>query len=247
MNGKEYIIEEGNVKEKYNLDSYNKSCLLVQLDGISNTRNGHSQNTTVWEDLSGNNNDFTKFFNAADTRWSENSFKGDGTTNSTLVLNKDILKNATECTIEVCYDVPKLKDYYWVFQNRQNNNPANGFQFTTVATGRGIDASANNSVFNSINNIINITDIGKKTMAFALDSDNITYSDNASFYSEETKEGIVQSIADRTCYAIGSMYPWNPYAGFFEGNIYAIRVYNRKLSEEELRHNYEVDKQRFNM
>ena len=35
--------------------------------------------------------------------------------------------------------------------------------------------------------------------------------------------------------------------GTFEGNIYSIRIYNRKLSEEELKNNYEIDKVRFNM
>lgn len=33
----------------------------------------------------------------------------------------------------------------------------------------------------------------------------------------------------------------------FKGSIYAIRIYNRQLSEEEIAHNYEIDKIRFNI
>ena len=84
-----------------------------------------------------------------------------------------------------------------------------------------------------------------------MDDDDITFSDNGDFYNEKSKNGIINSLTERNCYIIGGAYKW--YTGgdstvfLFEGNIYSIRVYNRKLSEEELRNNYEVDKARFEM
>ena len=69
---------------------------------------------------------------------------------------------------------------------------------------------------------------------------------------EETKYAIIELLLPRNCYTIGSGYPWimeHPQGKnlWLEGNIYSIRVYNRKLSEEELINNYEVDKVRFDM
>ena len=43
--------------KKYNLIT---DGLVMWLDGINNTRNGHNGNATTWEDLSGNNIDWTK-------------------------------------------------------------------------------------------------------------------------------------------------------------------------------------------
>ena len=42
----------------------------------------------------------------------------------------------------------------------------------------------------------------------------------------------------------------NPLAGAgaqtqFKGTIYCIRIYNRALTEEEIKQNYEIDKQRY--
>lgn len=250
LNDKQYMIkEDGSVTTP----DYIKNGLILYLDGINNTRNGHCTTTTTWEDLSGNNNDFTKKISNA--VWSDNSFIGKDE-NRTLVLNKAILSNSSECSVEVCYDIPQLKNYYWVFQSRQNNQPPNGFQFSVGSTGRGFTLYNNNSIYHSLSTVRGtpVTELEKRTMAFAVNSNDIIFSDNGQFYFEETKEGIIESLISRNCYTIGSAYPWgeSKYVtggneNFFEGNIYSIRVYNRKLSKEELKNNYEVDRVRFNM
>ena len=252
------IVKLNNLNYEISVDGevykyYNMNGLLVLLDGINNTRNGHSTTTMIWEDLSGNNNDFTKLSGASNAQWSDNSYIGNAT-NRTLVLNKAILENANEATVEVCYDISQLSNYYWIFQNRQVDQPSNGFQFwinndtRNVTLWTGKDNSNYNTNYNSLSNFRNITNLGKRTMAFAVDSNTMIFSDNNSIYTEETKEGALQSLTTRNCYSIGSAYPWRSNAAFgFEGNIYSIRVYNRKLSEEELKNNYEVDRVRFNM
>ena len=99
-----------------------------------------------------------------------------------------------------------------------------------------------------MDDFIAFTDLEKSTMAFAIDSSNVTFSYDAQFYSEPSIEGIMESITPRNCYSIGSIYPWNINCDYrFKGNIYSIRIYNRKLTEKELKHNYEVDKNRFNI
>ena len=251
-NGKKYeyaLKNNGNIV-KYGIEEYNQAGLILQLDGIENTRNGHSTTTTTWEDLSGNNNDFIKHNSASNATWSDNSYVGDAK-NRTLELNKAILANSNECTVEVCYDVPQLNNYYWVFQNRKEIGTADGFQFSVGTDGRSVTLfnKKNNSNYNNITTAKGtaVTELGKKTMAFSLDTTNVIFSDNGQFYTQETVEGIINSVMQRNIYSIGSNYPWQNCIYSFKGNIYSIRVYNRKLSEEELKNNYEIDKLRFDM
>lgn len=54
--------------------SYVQDGLIMYYDGINNTGNGHSNTTTKWKDLSGNNNDGT----INGSVWEENSLNFDG-------------------------------------------------------------------------------------------------------------------------------------------------------------------------
>lgn len=244
LNNTTYEIDADGEVYKY----YNTNGLVLLLDGINNTRNGHSTTTTTWEDLSGNNNDFTKLDSNSDALWSNNSYLGDGTFR-TLKLDKALLQNSNEATVEVCYDIPKLKNYYWIFSNRTSTNPGNGFQFGVGSATRGISLIPGTNAYpgNNLSTFKNVTDLGKRTMAFAINNTSITFSDNCEFYTEDIKEKIIDSLVKRDKYSIGNAYPWRTSYDRFEGNIYSIRLYNRKLSEDELKNNYEVDKLRFNM
>lgn len=237
-------VESGE-KERQVYGEYVGKGIILYLDGINNTRKGHDDNATVWEDLSGNNYDFIKLSSAENAIWSENSYVGDGT-NRALYYNQAILADATECTIEVCYDVPKLTNYYWVFQSRESNYGANGFQFFVSSAKRGSGVFLTYDNHKGLGDFDTCTDINGRTMGIALNNQTIEFSNNTEFYSTDVEEGYMQSVAQRTNYTIGSTYPWaNAY--YFQGNIYAIRIYNRKLSEAEIAYNCEIDKLRFNL
>ena len=53
---------------------YSKNGLIMQYDGIKNTRSGHSNQTGQWEDISSNNNDLVKFGG----EWQEDGIKLNG-------------------------------------------------------------------------------------------------------------------------------------------------------------------------
>lgn len=57
---------------------YVQRGLIAYLDGINNTGNGHSGDTTTWKDLSENDNDVTLYNSPS---WSNNSITFDGQTN----------------------------------------------------------------------------------------------------------------------------------------------------------------------
>lgn len=230
-------------KERPVWEDYVRKGMLLYLDGIDNTRKGHDNNTTVWENLIDNKYDFIKLSSAANAVWSENSYKGDGV-NRTLYCNQAILENATECTVEVCYDIPKLDNTNWVFQNRESDSGANGFQFAVGNGGRVVETFlSSNQIYKSSRNFKKCTDINGRTMGISLNNTTIRFSDNTEFYSTDADEKYMQLIAERTNYTIGSAYPWQGFC--FQGNIYSIRIYDRKLSETEILYNHECDKARF--
>ena len=233
---------ESEEKERPVWKDYVRKGMLLYLDGIDNTRNGHDNNATVWENLIDNKYDFIKLSSAANAVWSENSYKGDGV-NRTLYCNQAILENATECTVEVCYDIPKLYNY-WIFQSRESNSGANGFQFAVGGSGRVVETFLlSNKIYKSSKNFKKCTDINGRTMGISLNNKTICFSDNTEFYSTDADEKYMQLIAERTNYTIGSAYPWGGFC--FQGNIYSIRIYDRKLSETEILYNHECDKARF--
>lgn len=234
---------ESEEKERPVWKDYVRKGMLLYLDGIDNTRNGHDNNATVWENLIDNKYDFIKLSSAANAVWSENSYKGDGE-NRTLYCNQAILENATECTVEVCYDIPKLDNYYWIFQSRESDSGANGFQFAVGNGGRVVETFlSSNQIYKSSENFKKCTDINGRTMGISVNNKTIRFSDNTEFYFTDADEEYMQLIAERTNYTIGSAYPWRDFC--FQGNIYSIRIYDRKLSETEILYNHECDKARF--
>ena len=237
---------ESEEKEQPVWKGYVGDGIILCLDGINNTRNGHDTNATVWEDLSGNNNDFVKVTSAQDPLWSDNSFKGDGV-NRALNNNKALLENATGCTVQVCYDIPQLYNYDWVFQSRKTNANPIGFQFAVDEFHRTQTVFVNTIKKYSLNDLKkeNVTDVNIRTMGIALDDSVIEFSDNDEFFSENVDDQYINSVTPIDNYTIGSAYPWQSF--YFKGNIYEIRMYNRKLSQAEQLYNYELDKERFNL
>ena len=56
-----------NNKGTINSPGYASDGIILHLDAISNTRNGNNTSSSVWEDLSGNDNDFTMISDGAVT------------------------------------------------------------------------------------------------------------------------------------------------------------------------------------
>ena len=89
-------------------------------------------------------------------------------------------------------------------------------------------------------------------MELQLGADNFAYETSAQLLGINGKyEGIpynnnIQKPATGTTFVLGG----NPLAGAgaettFKGTIYCVRVYNRALTEEELKENFKVDQQRY--
>lgn len=80
----------------------------------------------------------------------------------------------------------------------------------------------------------------------AKSSNNIKSYNNGQYLREITDTSFIErfNITDIN-FTIGKWHNSNSY--FSNQNVYAMRIYNRALTEDEIRQNYEIDKARFNI
>ena len=217
---------------------YVQNGLIVHYDGINNTGNGHNNTANIWKDLSKNGNDgkLYNFTYSTDSEWKENCLSFNGTDNS--VLLKNVLKNSEEMTIEFVYTskIAKSWQYYWGIH-------ANRFGLESGSTDyRSIYYSGNGgSQYIKINGLEE--KIGKKVNnTIVFDKSNInayknsinvgTYNKKYDYYTQGEYFG-VGTDGEKG-------YPTKM-------DCYSFRIYNRALTEEEVKYNYDIDKERFNL
>ncbi len=224
--GEEYI------DNKIPVYIYVKEGLILDLDGTQNTRSGRQSDTNIWEDLSGNYLDanLNNFNMTAESGWQKNSLSFDGIDDYGSINNNELLK-MTNQTIEVLIKKKKAvnndRSIFFVKWPgyTMEFNPTN-----EITYGR-----ANNEYLHA----------KTKTTFDKLYSIVGTHNNNTStIFINGLAEGeeIVTPINfNDNNLTIGNHH--NKY--FLNGEIYQIRMYNRCLTEDERKINYEIDKERY--
>lgn len=220
---------------------YAKDGLLLHYDGINNMGEGddkHSTTTTIWKELSGNGNDAQlKNFNDNTNKWGDNYLQLDGVNDYAEVADNTTI-TPTEQTIEIVFNrtgntehldkgIIFVKWYGYTVEL----NPINSNNQFTVAYGR------NNGYLNS-NTMLSLN------QPYAL---TLTHEQNLSkMYINtiyENQQEVVPMNYNSTNLLIGKYNDTT----LTKGNIYAIRMYNRALTQDEIKSNYEIDKIRFGL
>ena len=206
-------------------DSYIKTNLVLQVDGIENTRNGHSDNTNIWYDLSGNGNNLT----LENISWTKDS----AVFNQSLAYIDNTVENIT-VEMVVKEDTSKNGPIY-IGQFGSNKHIMAYFDNNRIQFSYNVPfyQLTNNYVRNSISAIYKSTsDVIDKcyinSKAGVITSSNESWIVNFAHYIQ-----IGKYTSENNCR--------------FAGEICAIRIYNRALTEEEIKHNYEVDRIRFGL
>ena len=198
---------------------YVQDGLVLLLDGIENTRGGHSASTNVWEDLSGNNYDVTM----ENIQINNNNMYFSGDTSIMYSLN-NINAVSVEMVLEL-EETEQIEQYI--------------------------------AYFGSIDKILawspteNAFSLGNKKKRYSIDklyklsSISVQYNPDAMYLN--SKELGLNVGSEGWMY--GQKYPFmiSGYSNGWrmKGKIYSIRVYNRALTQEEINHNYQMDKKRF--
>ena len=205
---------------------YVKDGLLLHYDGIKNTGTGHDSTATTWKDLSGNGNDGTLigFNNTGASCWKENSLTFDGIDD---YLSDIAISDSEELTFQVVMKSDTTSEYRNIYDKYTGKvpmlwlNPNSKFEFSINYTLKQ-DYS---------NQLISVTNAMSKTVSNMFVNNQKVMDD---FNHNKELSGTYQ-LFNR----VGKQT--------YKGEIYSVRIYRRRLTNEEIQQNYEIDKKRFNI
>lgn len=223
-------------KEIVLASQYVKDRLILHYDAINNTGEGdnkHSMTTTIWKDLSGKENHATLngFNNTETSGWKENRLVFDG--EDDWVTLKNIIKNQEAFTIEYVANKKRNKswEYLWGLKGNYFGLESNSVDSRTLyyAQSKSVaifDIRGNN------NEVVSNT--------IAIDGKSVE------IYKNGTKLRELQ-LADLP-YLEGDIFGIGADGGGYYKTMidyYTFRIYNKVLSNIEVKINYELDKNRF--
>ncbi len=241
--------------------NYVQDGLVVLLDGEKNVGTSHSNNSDIWKDLSGNDNNAT----LSDFEFSDKSgwiYNGLKFTGKEYVELKDF--DFEEYTIEIVAKLENLDNEVVTEQSLISNLNDGGYGILYAQQNNLDDAKKGRIGFEAYKTKEEEADISSvysdnEAIENKIYSISITMGDDGlggikQLYTENgiikgtTLDGTPKDSATGTKLTLGA----KPYAGVipipqFVGTIYSVRVYNRALTEEEISKNFDVDKEKYNI
>lgn len=219
------------------ISGYEQEGLIAFYDAINNTGRGHSNNTTIWKDLSGNGYDAI-YKGTQVLTWNEKSYDFINPNTNYFETENSITLGTTSRTIEIVCSL-------------EEDGVENiiGLGTTTSGTLNDIIYYQNGLNLNDYSNssMEGITDewkLGKNysnTIIYNFEGNTISYytdtsiKDNVSFSNLNTSSSTLNI-------GIGKDTTHNTNKRF---KVYSVRIYNRVLTTQERQRNYELDKQRY--
>ena len=241
--------------EKYGeagTSAYVQDNLKLQLDGIENTGSGHNNSTDTWYDLSGNGIDGA--INGATWNEEGNGLVLDGNDDGVFLGDGliDMYNNDFTFEIVAYYDKDNVRDiilgnYTLLAENSFENNiergSSSGDNFSNKIRfffNRGvINYITINDIFNNEDSIILTECIFNKNESF------VSYYKNGEFIESSGKNSKFSATGEYKNVWLGRDSRTNFTA--MAGTIYAARIYDRALTDEEVEKNYYLDQIRFNI
>ena len=235
----------GIIKGEIDLDKipYETNGLVLYVDGVNNTMKEHSDNTDIWYDLSGNGKEYNLVnidFNG-ESNWKEDSIHLDGVDDGIFLGNeiKDLFKS--DCTIELTFDIDKNDSRDIIMGNYGKSHCIN-----IERNGDNLRIYWNNGKPN-----YNFSDFFKNEKKLNVSIVLNKNEEKLDIY----KNGIYFNSYINSEFKNYNYDYLNAYIGkdsrtggiCLKGSIYEIRIYNKALTEEEIKHNYDVDKIRFEL
>ena len=213
-----------------------KDGLIRYYDGNNNSGYSHSSNATTWNDLSGNHDG-----EVISSTWENNSIVLDGTNSYVNIGNID---NLTTFTLEAHLNVApyEMKKTVNIISNYQATGTAiyyslKGVPQFIIAKDDGTDVVLEGKEdLLEVNNTHTITGTFDGTTAKL-------YVDSVLVDTKEVKNAVIKS-ANNTPMVIGcNPNPTSCDTGYnLNGKVYAARIYNRALTESEIKQNMNADR-----
>lgn len=221
------------------VNNYIKDGLILHLDAIKNTRLGHNSKSLTWENLV-NSNDFKDGILKGDATWTEDSLYLNGVNGSGVLF--DTIKDFQNTTIEVVfkYDEPVgIPNAVLVGNVQVAGTGVGNINVNYFGVWRG-----NESKTYDLYPIQPVND-NKTYLAFSSGADLCkVYNHNLEVFSGSTNS----IYASDAPWAVGANPAENgDLSATIKGHIYAVRIYNRQLSDVEISHNRGIDNIRFKL
>lgn len=231
--------------------------LILRYDGIQNTRNGSNPDATIWEDLSGNNNDAIL---GKDNSFDRNSCVFKESAQSGLSIDNPLRKqkpidgftieclvksNTTETSTNESF---ALYDWLWEMRSTASTNKywiQNIRSYTGNYTIQGIDRTGNEWFRYAGEN----KDTQMYESQIVISNNETKFFENGELVeTQASSQEIIQGIIDDNAKLdIGCANAWNKTSLKLDGNVYAFRVYNEALTDKEVKGNYKLDRIRFDI
>lgn len=199
------------------IDDYVSDGIIFWLDGIYNTANGHDATSSVWEDLSGNGYDYTYgSSNIIGDDYCNPNNDGGSRAKQFSSAHQTAIRNGG--TIEIVMSPTSLTATYIII-------PSGNYR-GTISTKSGV------ILFSAASPYINV------------EMKSGVHYYNSSYW----RDGVAyqgSSITTSWSNAYSYLFRYNSTSYKFRGNVYAIRIYSRALSNSEMTQNWLTDKNRF--
>ncbi len=233
------IAAIGTAAEAVNLTpaDYVQDGLLVHFDAIDNEGTGtHNPSATTWTALKGG----ASITLQSGASWVGGKYLDTGTTRHSIANMPAYFRGSV--TVETAVDVTAngmsaSKQWPRIFADGQflsihySNNRTDLCLFMCIAAGGGTTAGrvySNTSPLFTSGTVVAFS--GGDSFGIAIDGKVINYS------AQNSEVPIYRPAA--------AAWSLNAYEGPLRGNYYSFRMYGRKLSQQEMRHNWVVDKVR---
>lgn len=211
-------------------DHYVGGGLLLHLDGINNTGHGHDPNPAVWTDLSGNGHDATL------TRRFDGDLFGDRYLDGDLCWGESDLGNAPAVMTVECV-VRSITDPW--------SGPTEGLIISdaNISTIYAISdwGASGWTQYSSLTDNLNREYAGQIFYKACSGTGNPVYFNGIQDDRLDNVPGGRSRIIQLACKNDQKN------ERIVRAQIYAVRVYDRVLSADEVAHNYAVDKARFGL
>lgn len=220
-------------------DDYVRDGLILYYDAINNTGSGHNSNATTWKDLSGNGNDGILVGNPT---WNESNLYFDGSAKYIDIGDKlkDIFNSGM--TLELIANFDSTGNARTIILG---NYPAS----TDVAFEKGYSPRQGRIYYNNWeynyhtpNDYFDLDKIALYTFKFDKNNNNcIFYNNSEKKYNTESEK-----FQNNINFVNAKFFTDNRSDAFYtKAKIYSIRVYNRALSDNEIRSNFLMDKEKY--
>ena len=218
-------------------NGYIQDGLVVWYDGYANTGTIRNADATTWKDLSGNNNNVT----LSGATWNYNYLSFDGV-NDYAYKTSGVKYNIDKGhTIEVLFKPGKITSSYQSIFNTVDIGTAVLQYGSLWISGNQLRYEIADGSANHISQELTLTtnDLNKYFLMTNI-RDNKTYKtyNQGSLIKEDQITWNARTPNPAIYIGKASSY-------YFQGRIYSIRVYNKALTEEEMLHNYNYDKEKF--